>query len=220
MITIQECYLYVKDRLNNQSSNANQEVTAHTFIRTMRAATYFWLDERLKVEEVDSTRQREISNLLVTKLINGQKRDGYNEFVKPTDFYHRSGFRVQAKKGKCENVIEGVLVETANLPSYLGGDDTRPNFEWEQTLVTFGSNKIFVWFRDFDINKLILTYYRKPVEVDIAGYDHVGGTPSTNVNPEFDDSSVYEILNLTAMILAGDTSSPKIQALMGLAKFN
>ena len=220
-MTIKECYLYVLDRLNNNTTNSNQEITGHSFIRTMRAATYLWVDQRITNQEVTAKVQQELQRLVVTKKLTGQKKDGFYRFVLPSNFYHRINFRVAATSTvhNCESMLEGVLVESANLASYLNGDDTRPNFEFEQTIVTIEGDHINVYYRDFTVDHLLLTYYRKPVSVNMAtGFHDENNIPTVDVNPEFDDSDVYEILNLTALMIAGDTSSPKYQPIGVLAQ--
>ena len=58
--------------------------------------------------------------------------------------------------------------------------------------------KINIFTNDFEIQEVILTYYRYPRKVDIAGYLNANGVPSTNINPEGEERFIDKVLSLAA----------------------
>ena len=43
-----------------------------------------------------------------------------------------------------------------------------------------------------------MTYYRRPVRVDLSGYINAAGIQSTDIDPELPDPLVEEILDMVA----------------------
>ena len=214
-MTIKDCYLYVTDALNNNSTNTNQVIQKHTFVRTMRAATLLWLKDKVKRQEGNKSIQRDLIPIVETKRLIGVKRSEFYEFNIPSDYYHEITIRVNATKGKCHLTLDGVLIESSNLSNYLIGDDTRSNFEWEQTIVTLEGGVMKVWYAGFEIDNVDLVYYRKPTEVDMeTGHKDVNtGIETVDVDSDFKDSALIEILNKTAFMLGGNISNSNYPAL-------
>ena len=98
------------------------------------------------------------------------------------------------------------LSEEANVDLIFRDALKRPDYEWGETFCTWIGNKVRVYKRDFDISKVILTYYRQPVLIEIAGcqnpYD--GTTTVTDIICEFKDDIVEVLLDEAASLIAGD----------------
>ena len=56
----------------------------------------------------------------------------------------------------------------------------------------------------FKINKVYLTYLRKPRNIDIVGYIKQDGTSSTTIDPELPDDIVEMSIDEACRILSGD----------------
>lgn len=220
MVTIQKCYEFVKDRLNHLSTNTNQNITGTSFINAMREATYNWLDTRLKAEDHSKTRQRELEILLRPLQINGQKKDKYYSYPLPEDFYHISSGDVVAITKSCTLDLTLHPIEIANKDLYYKDANWSPSVEWEETFYTIENRELKVFYKDFKLGKINVTYYKKPVDVNIeTGFKDIDGNLMVNVHPEFDDSSVYEILELTVSTLASDIGdSGRYQTALGKAQ--
>jgi hypothetical protein len=102
------------------------------------------------------------------------------------------------------------LAEEANIASLLSDEFRKPSFEWGETFCTIMGNRIKIYHDDlFTIVDPILTYYRKPIYIQIAGAidPYTGLTSATNVICEFKDDIVELLIDETASILAGDIES-------------
>lgn len=78
----------------------------------------------------------------------------------PSDYLYYKRLTPIVSKGACANVeMKSHLREEANVDDLLG----IPSFDFEETFHTIIGNRAHVYHnKDFIINKVILTYYRKP----------------------------------------------------------
>ena len=208
-MNIKLAYLYLTDKLNKLSSNFNQNLAYHVAVRAINEAQYYWLDERLKAEEVNKTVQRELQFLLqkVEPSLFAEESK-FNEYSLPQDYYHPSLLDITVSLDGCELSVDNDFIENANVSTYLQDEMTRPDYAWEQIFSTFRDNKLAV-YKDttpgYEITKIVLHYYRRPVIVDMAsGHVNVDGTLSQDIDLEFAESASYEILDIAAKILAGN----------------
>jgi hypothetical protein len=86
----------------------------------------------------------------------------------------------------------------------LSDDNWKPSLEWAESIVTISGKKLKV-YGDFNINKIELLYYRVPTLVNMEdGYSDEFGNLNVNINPEFQESSLIEILTMAVNQLASD----------------
>lgn len=183
-------------------SNFAQEVTAFKAMAALDQAQNYWYDERLRLQELTKTIQRELQHLIVPVKLSGDSTGEVIATSLPKDYYHFS--LVMLKPTACKNKFESVLIEYANVGSYLKTDTTRPSLMWEQSFCTIASNKLIIYV-DFDVEEIDLFYYRKLTRPDMAtDYKHLDGTPTKNVTIDFEGSSLYEIIEIACLILSGN----------------
>ena len=217
---IKDVHLAIKQKLNKLSTNYGQEVTALAINSAINQAQYHWLDIRLKQEELNDTIQRELQHLIQTKPLDFKivSKDLFYEYSVelPEDYYHYSNLKV--KISDCIHLYS-FLVENSNINSYLSNDSTRPDNDWEQSLITFKDNKLYL-YTESAIESATLDYYKKPAKVDLkTQYKHLDGSPTQDVDLEFEDSSAYEIIDLATLLLAGNINDPnRIQSQSNLVQ--
>lgn len=205
-MTVQEVYLHYSDKLNKLTTNTEQWLTYPSFVRIINEAQYTWTEQRLKLEEVNKTRQNELQRLL-KDIPLGSKTTNPNSvyYSLPDDYLRFSRLEVNAKKGSCERKLYTFLAEEGNLNVLLSDAMSNPSFEWEETLTTVKDNKLYIYTdTTFTIESGIFTYYRKPKRIDIAGYETLTGQ-SSNSDPEWTNAEIYEIINLGVQIASGNT---------------
>ncbi len=100
------------------------------------------------------------------------------------------------------------LSEVGNVDIILRDPLKNPNWEWAETYCTLRDHEIRIWRKDFWITDPYLIYYRKPVNIQIAGSvdPYTGVTSAVDVICEFKDDIVENILDDTIGIIAGDIS--------------
>jgi hypothetical protein len=160
--------------------------------------------------EESSSRISDIQCLLKTESVEGNNQNTlYFESKLPKDFLWHNSLVVYASKENCKNKkIKSDLREQANVETLLQDHNSKPSFEWRETFHTYISNKFRVYTNnDFDVEKVEIIYYRKPIEMDIFGYVHEDGKESKNVDLEFKDDFAEVILDYAASIISGDIES-------------
>lgn len=216
-MTVLECYQYVQERMNKNSSNANDNIEKYSFVGAFNASQLLWVENRIKLDETNSVRIDEIERLLLTyskkpTLIEGKN---YYELSLPDDYFH---YKRSVSYIPC--LIYNWLKKEGDINRLLQDEFWKPSVEWGETLCTLVGNKLRVYVDDFTISNIDLIYYRYPININMAtGFVDVNGNITTNINPEFQGSSLIEILNETCNLLASDindqsryqTSAQRIQ---------
>jgi len=98
------------------------------------------------------------------------------------------------------------LAEEANVNLILRDPLKNPSFDWGETFCTLIDNNIRIYKTDFDVANPILTYYRKPVYIQILGCvdPYTGQQSLFDIECEFKDDIVELMLDECASLIAGD----------------
>lgn len=145
--------------------------------------------EQLEVMSVDSVQNSYISP------ISGLSK----KMIIPIGGY------ISASKGNCKNRTLDIkeFVKHAEIRLKLESSHYKPSFEYQETLASLSNNSIYVYGQsDFVINNLFLSYLRYPIQMDVAGYEHLDSTPSTNENCELDYYLMNELVDITVEEIA------------------
>lgn len=121
----------------------------------------------------------------------------------PSDYLYFKRLTPYVSKGNCSNVsIKSHLKEEANVDDLL---PSLPSFNFEETFHTLIGNRAHVYHNnDFSIDKIELTYYRKPVFYDFKKLTTV---------IEFKDDVCELLVDEACKIIASDIESLNQKAL-------
>lgn len=210
-MTVQEAYMVLKDRLNNLSTNANQNLSERAFVFAFNKMQLHWVEERIKIAEANQVRQEEIQHLIKEFTNAGLRLDEALVFNLPDDYFRYNRVFGNCGNGECDQIVDAYPREEVNGGRLLRDEFQKPSFEWQETFFTLKNNKLYFHINDFDCEDITLIYYRCPKsismeEVDLDGY-------RVNIDPELDKTSLEEVIDLTAQLLAGDTLNPRYQTL-------
>lgn len=203
-MTIKECYLYVQQRLNKVSSNANNNIPKWAFVNAFNAQQLMWAEDRIKLDETNSLRSDEINQLLKTTSVLNVNKSGsnYYEVDLPEDYFH---YKRSVSLVPCE--IKNTLVKEGNVNTLLLDENWKPSLEWGETICTLVEKRLRVYVDNFTISGIYLVYYRFPQNINMDdNYTDVNGVTTTDIDPEFTGSSLVEILNMTCELLASDNN--------------
>ena len=145
-------------------------------------------------------------------------RDKYTEQALPTDYLFYKRVSVKSKPSNIPSICSGCtgsnqktmkvnLEEVADVDELLNDELSKPSIEWNETFCTLSNNFVKVYTNgDFDVEDFLLSYYRKPVEVQFEGCvnpitDVIYGS---NQECEFKDDIAELIIDEAVSILAGD----------------
>ena len=99
------------------------------------------------------------------------------------------------------------LEEVADVGELLSSELSWPSIEWNETFCTLASNKVQIYTNGFfEVENILLSYYRKPLEVEINKCINPSDDSifTEDVECEFKDDIVEMIIDEAVSILAGD----------------
>jgi hypothetical protein len=212
----QTLQIKLKQRLNKLASNDYDNIECWQIVEAFNKAQTEWVRRQLhgnnmyrEGDEMSKRRIDDLQPLLKEFAMAGSTTDTYFESAGiPTDYMEYKRISAYATSKCCPEprLMTVYLSEEANVDLIFRDTLKRPDYEWGETFCTWIGNKVRVYKRDFDIAKVILTYYRQPVLIQIAGcqnpYD--GTTTVTDVICEFKDDVVEVLLDEAASLIAGD----------------
>jgi hypothetical protein len=212
----QTLQIKLKQRLNKLASNDYDNIECWQIVEAFNKAQTEWVRRQLhgnnmyrEGDEMSKRRIDDLQPLLKEFAMAGSTTDTYFESAGiPTDYMEYKRISTYATSKCCPEprLMTVYLSEEANVDLIFRDTLKRPDYEWGETFCTWIGNKVRVYKRDFDIAKVILTYYRQPVLIQIAGcqnpYD--GTTTVTDVICEFKDDVVEVLLDEAASLIAGD----------------
>ncbi len=147
-------------------------------------------------EETD-TRVDDLQVLLKSEVLLSKNKGLFNQTSKlPADYLYFKRLTPIVSKGSCSNVrIKSHLREEANVDELT----TLPSFNFEETFHTIINNRAHVYHnKDFTIESIELTYYRKPKFYNFKKLDTV---------IEFKDDVCEIFVDEACKILASDIES-------------
>jgi hypothetical protein len=203
-------------RLNKLASNDYDNIECWQIVEAFNKAQIEWCRRQLHgnnmYKEGDEASKRRIDDLqplLTNQILIGSSN---SEYFKGTNFpvnyleYKRVSTDATNECCKEPRSMTVYLAEEANIDLIMRDPLKRPDFEWGETFCTLHSNNIKIYKRDFDIVDPVLTFYRKPVNIEIEGcidpYTQLATV--TDVECEFKDDIAEIIIDEAVAIIAGD----------------
>lgn len=162
-------------------------------IRRMKRGTNHLLDG----DEESVTRVDDLQVLLKTENLTIRNKGIYVQTsVLPKDYDSFKRLTPTVSKGSCSSVlIKSHLREEANVDNLL----TFPSFDFEETFHTLKGNRANVYHNnDFTVDKVSLTYYKKPKFYDFKKLE-------TEV--EFQESTCELFVDEACRIISSDIES-------------
>jgi len=208
----------LKQRLNKLDSQDYDNIECWQFVEAFNKVQVDWCRRNLHggnmYKEGDELSKRRIDDLqpLLRELsLTGVVTDQYfetNNFPVNTYLeYKRVSTDATSECCPDPRSMTVYLAEEANVSLLLRDPLKDPNFEWGETFCTMLGNKIRIYRKtDFNIVNPVLTYYQKPVYIQIQGCvdPYTGVVSPVNVPCQFKDDVVEVLLDDTASLIAGD----------------
>jgi len=198
-------------RLNKSASDDYDNLWPYVKQEAFNKAVNEWVRRQyhgnnIKQEGDEETVMRvdDLQVLLKTDNLVIRDKGVYVETNKlPSDYLYFKRLTPYVSKDVCQGVaIKSHLKEEANVDSLV---NELPSFEFEETFHTLIGNRVHVYHnKDFTIDKVELTYYRKPIFYDFKKL-------STIV--EFKDDVCELLVDEACKIIASDIESLNAKAL-------
>lgn len=202
-MTIRKISAKIDSRLNKLASNDYDNIWRYHKEEAFNKAVLEWVRRQKKgvniAKEGDEETDGKIDDLqilLTRKNLSIRDRKGYYESEKlPADYLFFKRLTPFCSKDNCSNIqLTSYLREEANV------DNLRemPSFEFEETFHTLIGNRVNIYYTDFKIDKLQLTYYRLPKKYSFSKLDE---------EVEFKDDICEILVDEAVKILASDIES-------------
>lgn len=195
MTNINEAYLKFVNLVNRNATNNNINVDKPRFILLFNTVQNKYLEWILEKRNEDAIRYVAPLLTLEKPLTKAATKESFDTFEIPKDYFDLANVHVYAENAKCKNqrmtTFESKIEDVEEL---LTDENNKPSFKFRETFYLTSNNNVVVYKDGFSISKVLLSYYRYPKQVDIAGYKHLNGTASEDINPELDDKAVDRIL--------------------------
>jgi hypothetical protein len=207
----------LKQRLNKLDSQDYDNIESWQFVEAFNKAQIEWCRRNLhggnmykEGDELSKKRIDDLQPLLIELSLTGTVTDNYfqsNNFP-VSQYLEFKKVTTQAKNDCCKpRSMTVYLAEESNVDLLLRDPLKNPNFDWGETFCTMLDNSIRIYRNtSFDIVRPVLTYYRKPIYIEVldAVNPYTGDVSTLNVNCEFKDDLVEVILDDAVSIIAGD----------------
>ena len=196
-MTAQEVYYQFHLLFNKNNESKEVNIPVENFIILYNREAEIWLRDYIKVNKVDS----EI--LKIAELIRSEYRvkelSSNNDRVVyeiPKDLFDIIPGTIKSiTKKPCSGIIYNTVFKIENISIVLADKFLRPSINWERGVATLSDNKLFIYTRDFTIDNTVISYYKKFKHIDIEGYTKFDNTASQNIDPDYSDFIIGQILN-------------------------
>lgn len=203
-MTIADFSLKLDLRLNKSANNEYDAIWSDVKEEVANKALLEWVRRQIRGknqtqegDEETTARVDDLQVLLKSEILKVTKKDRFFETEKiPSDYLYYKRLTPTVKKGECDSIeIKSYFSEEANVDD---NGSMSPSFEFEETFHTMIGNKFRVYFDDFTVEKVKLTYYRRPKKLDFNRINDV---------IEFKDDVCEMIIDEAAKIKASDIES-------------
>jgi hypothetical protein len=209
IMTIKQVSAKIDIRLNKGASADYDNLWPYIKQEAFQKAINDWVRRQVQGknqlqagDEETSMKVDDLQALLKRDNLGAKDKGIYSQVNLPTDYLYYKRLTPVVQKNNCGNVeIKSYFKEEANV------DDLKhiPSFKFEETFHTIINNKAHIYHnKDFEIEKVIFTYYRKPKIYDFKKLDTV---------VEFNDSVCDVLVDEACKIIASDIGDLNQKAL-------
>jgi hypothetical protein len=199
-MTAIEAYKRLLLKINRNDTNADVDISKGEFVLLYNEQKDRWLQEKIATyQSNDGVQDLEEVQVKHKELEGLYSTTQYSVFQLPENYFSYIGSYSYCSDFNCSEVIvRHFPIKPRNENMLLENANTEPSLEFEETIVDLSDNKLFVYKKDFLVDRTFLSYYRPVGEIDVEGYRKLDGSYSSNKNPDVSDIIIDEILNRCA----------------------
>lgn len=144
---------------------------------------------------------RYIQKLLVSnkEILFENKNEEYYRFPLPGNYFDFANVYASCSKDGCNGQKVYLFpIKEEDKNEVLQDEFNKPSFLWRESPYTIGSDAINVYYDDFSVDKVYLSYYRYATQIALLDPEDPESQFNENKKIEFDDKLVDRILSLCA----------------------
>lgn len=209
-------------KLNKVASNEHQSISDPDKILALNEAQLKLIKAKAASFDAIKTVYKDLQILVLpnVELNVSKSNDVYNTYKADLDSLNPEFYLVLESVAMCDKetclnrpLYIPKIIKHGDVYSYMSNSNTSPSFEYQETFATLSNGKMLIYTDGtFEVKSVYVTYVRYPQKIDVSGYIHFDGSPSTNVDCELYDELEDELLNLAVLELAINTeNTPLVQ---------
>lgn len=209
-MTIQELIYQFKLKYDKLDSNDFPKLEIPQIIALLNESQTIMVEKIYKAFEEDqgNTDSLEIIHIKDLPLINytlTNKNPNEYSAPLPTNYLHLTRSYSYGLNEMCgTQILYDIQYSHNELNEVLQDTNRKPSYDWQEIPIVISQDKKFGYTDGtFTLVNTKIEYLRNPTKMDMAGYTHFDGSPSTNVNCEFGEDLQEQILSLALMIAKG-----------------
>lgn len=126
------------------------------------------------------------------------QKGNYYTFELPSNYFEFSNVYGKASKGECINKpIDLFEIKDLDRNIILSDEFTSPSFEYREAPFIISNDTIKVFTTDFEINSIILSYYRYPKQLKLTNPENPESDFDDSFELDFDDKVIDRIISAT-----------------------
>lgn len=127
------------------------------------------------------------------------KTEQYYKFPLPGDYFDFANVYASCSKDSCSSQkIDLFPMKEEDKNEVLQDEFNKPSFLWRESLYTIGSDAINVYYDDFSVDNISLSYYRYANQIVLLDPDDPESQFNETQKIEFDDKLTDRIISLCA----------------------
>ena len=193
--------LYDRYILKSEKNSTNDGISTdrQRFVELYNEWQIRFLEYYYDLKNEDDFRYIESLLILDHKIKDSKKSREFYSFELPNNYFDLSSVYALGSKGNCKNKKIDLLIEVndINKDIYLSDENTKPSFEYRESIYTVASKNVNVYYDDFHIDSLILSYYRYPKKLRLQNPDNPESDFDDSFDIDFDDKSINRIISAT-----------------------
>ena len=182
-------------KINKGDTQFNISCDKARYVLLINECKNRWVEKHIKSK--DSILIESLQEIVETvNYDSGIDKDSYIEYELKEDFYESISAQCTAEKNGCKKKLFSREIKNQNKNFFEFDENLKPDFNFEWTFHTIQSNKLKVYKTDFNINKIVFSYYKVLPDFDVEGYTKIDGTLSTNTPLPLSQQYFDQITNL------------------------
>lgn len=200
MSTFEQAYEKTLLKTEKNLTNDNTALDRGRWVLMFNEVQNKFIENTLQNRGSDDVRYIEKFLTLDKNIPYSSKTEDYYNFNLPKDYLDLADARAEASKDKCNGkVIYLTEVRAENLNQKLQDEYYKPSFKWRESLYLTNSNNISVYtLGEFEVSKLLLSYYRYPNQASLKEEDNPESKFNETLLLEWDDKALNRLISMVA----------------------
>ena len=210
MTTIEEVKERYRIKAEKNGTNDNITTDNYRFCLNFKESENKFITLALQNRGVDDIRYIQHLLVLDKKIKPEDTSKNKVNFPLPENYFDLSSARANAKSNNCQDIIDLFEIQTENLNEVLFNEFLKPSFDWREAPYTINSDKLSVYVDNFNLDSLLLNYYRYPNQIRLEDAED----PESDFAPieiEWDDKSLDDIISIMVANLDMNENNPRYQ---------